>query len=100
MFVNARLDKSTIKIVCPYCKYSSMYDISFIEAAIYATLPVWCVACTEKFTILTACQIRDAQLRNEADEAGHDCPICNDSGIDPDSPDGLERPCPNCDGQS
>lgn len=43
---------------------------------------------------------RDAEQRNGADVAGQDCPICNDSGVDPDSPDGLERLCPNCGGQS
>lgn len=40
-----------------------------------------------------------ARTSDEAD-LWQDCPICGDSGIDPDSPDGLERPCPNCGGHS
>ena len=52
-------------------------------------------ACTAKLNSLT----RQPEQRNDA-ETGQDCPLCGDSGIDPDSPDGLERDCPNCVGHS
>jgi len=69
MILQARIGQVTMLINCPQCRISSRYAVSFIEDAIQAAFPIVCVACSKKFTIITVRQIRDAELRNEADGA-------------------------------
>lgn len=95
MILSARIDTVTMLITCPHCKFSSRYDVSFIEDAIHDGKSIVCVACVEKFEIVTVCQTRDAQLRNEADDVRRACPDCGGSGYMLDE-EGIEHECLLC----
>ena len=67
MFFTANIEHKGILINCPHCRFSSRYDIGFIEDAIRATSPIVCVACSKRFTILTMRQTRVVEQRDETD---------------------------------
>src|SRR5512138_1766780 len=86
MIVSARSDQTGIMIRCPRCRFSSRYDVSFVEDAINHGDAIKCVACGEGFRIVTrklAMQRHrtrhapDLPEQNGAEWRGHkDTPFC------------------------
>lgn len=70
MILQARVDQVSMLVTCPNCKFSSRYAVSFIEDAIHDKFNITCVACGEKFIIVTISQTRAAEQQDEASGEG------------------------------
>lgn len=67
-------------LCCPHCGTRNEVGLLMFLSANNLQSPIKCVDCKSEFFIEVLCLTRDAQLRNEADDAGQDVAELCDCG--------------------